>query len=84
MILAQNAHRPDIGPSGSGSNPKGTKVSEREGVEYVKFLVPDSVYTDMNQLDGLGDKLKTYLEQALEEISNARFDIAEEFGETPI
>lgn len=39
MILAQNA--------GFGSNPKGTEVSEREGVQYVKFLVPDSVYADM-------------------------------------
>lgn len=33
----------------------------------------------MNQLDGLGNKLKTYLEQAMEEISDARFNIAEEF-----
>lgn len=69
----------------SGSNPAGTETSIRDGVQYIRYLVPDflartlnflNTIANVNSLNGLANTLKSTLDVMFNTISDARFGIA--------
>lgn len=63
----------------AGSNLSGIEITNRNGVEYIDYLVPDIVYTNLNKLNGLGDILRPILEQSSKKIGDGRYKIAQAY-----